>query len=76
MNELINLLRKNGNETPENIAKILNISLQDVKKQINDLEKKGIIRAYQAIINEEMLDESLVTTVIEVKKLLQNMRVV
>tara|TARA_B100000927_G_scaffold144338_1_gene116489 strand:+ start:1002 stop:1481 length:480 start_codon:yes stop_codon:yes gene_type:complete len=67
MNELINLLRKNGNETPENIAKILNISLQDVKKQINDLEKKGIIRAYQAIINEEMLDESLVTTVIEVK---------
>ena len=37
MNELINLLRKNGNETPENIAKILNISLQDVKKKISNI---------------------------------------
>ena len=33
----------------------------------NKLEQKGIIKAYQAIINEEMLDQSLVTTVIEVK---------
>ena len=67
MSELINLLRKNSNETPENIAKILNKSLEDVKNEINELEQKGVIKAYQAIINEEMLDQSLVTTVIEVK---------
>ena len=72
MSELINLLRKNGNETPENIAKILNKSLEDVKNEINELEQKGIIKAYQAIINEEMLDQSLVTTVIEVKVIPEN----
>ena len=49
MSELINLLRKNGNETPENIAKILNKSLEDVKNEINELEQKGVIKAYQAI---------------------------
>ena len=59
MSELINLLRKNGNETPENIAKILNKSLEDVKNEINELEQQGVIKAYQAQINEEMLDQSL-----------------
>ena len=72
MNELLNLLRKNGNETPENISKMLSISIQDVKKQIKELEQKGIIKAYQAIINDEMLNESLVTTVIEVKVIPEN----
>ena len=42
MNELINLLRKNGNETLENIAKILNISLQDVKNRSTILRKKEL----------------------------------
>ena len=39
MSELINLLRKNGNETPENIAKILNKSLDEVKSEIHELEQ-------------------------------------
>ncbi|MEN7972907.1 MAG: Lrp/AsnC family transcriptional regulator [Verrucomicrobiota bacterium] len=67
MNELLNLLRKNALETPENLAKILGISVDEVKKQISEYEKEGVIRAYQAVVNEEKLDASLVTTVIEVK---------
>jgi len=41
--------------------------VDEVKTQIAGYEKEGVIRAYQAIVNEEKLDASLVTTVIEVK---------
>jgi DNA-binding Lrp family transcriptional regulator len=67
MNELLELLKQNALETPENLAKMLGLSVDEVKKQIGQYEKEGIIRAYQAIVNEEKLDASLVTTVIEVK---------
>ena len=67
MNELLNLLKQNALESPENLAKMLGLTTDEVKKQIAAYEKEGVIRAYQAIVNEEKLDASLVTTVIEVK---------
>lgn len=67
MNELLKLLKQNALESPENMAKILGISVDDVKQKIAEYEKEGVIRAYQAVVNEEKLDTSLVTTVIEVK---------
>ncbi len=67
MNELLNLLKQNALESPENLARMLGITVDEVKKQIAEYEKEGVIRAYQAIVNEEKLDASLVTTVIEVK---------
>ncbi len=67
MNELLNLLKQNALESPETLAKVLGISVDEVKSQIAEYEKTGIIRAYQAVVNEEKLDPSLVTTVIEVK---------
>ncbi|MEI6892051.1 MAG: Lrp/AsnC family transcriptional regulator [Pontiella sp.] len=67
MNELLNLLKQNALETPENMAKMLGITADEVREQIATFEKEGVIRAYQAVVNEEKLDSSLVTTVIEVK---------
>jgi DNA-binding Lrp family transcriptional regulator len=67
MNELLELLRQNALESPENLAKMLGVTVEEVKQQIAAYEKEGVIRAYQAIVNEEKLDASLVTTVIEVK---------
>ena len=67
MNELLELVRKNGRETSENLAKMLGISEEEVMNQLEALEADGIIRAYQAAVNEEKLDRSLVTTAIEVK---------
>ncbi|MCK5676451.1 MAG: Lrp/AsnC family transcriptional regulator, partial [Verrucomicrobia bacterium] len=58
MNELLNLLKQNALETPENLAKMLGISVDEVKTQIAEYEKTGVIRAYQAIVNEEKLDTS------------------
>jgi len=67
MNELLNLLKQNALETPENLAKMLDMPVDEVRAKIAEYEKEGVIRAYQAVVNEEKLDASLVTTVIEVK---------
>ncbi len=67
MNELLEILRINGRESSENLAKMLGISEEEVISQLESLESDGIIRAFQAVVNEEKLDHSIVTTVIEVK---------
>jgi DNA-binding Lrp family transcriptional regulator len=65
--ELLKLLRKNALESPANLAKMLGITEKKVKAKIAEYEKKGIIRGYQAIINEDQLDLERVRAVIEVK---------
>jgi len=67
MDELLKLLRKNALESPETFAKLLNISESDVRTRIAEYEKSGVIRGYQAIVNEDKLDLDRVNAVIEVK---------
>jgi len=67
MDELLKLLRKNALESPKNLAKMLNTSEEDVKRKIEKYEKTGVIRGYQAIVNEDQLDLDKVRAVIEVK---------
>ena len=67
MDELLKILKRNALESPENIAKMLNLPVNEVKSKIADYEKKGVIRGYQAILNEDQLDLGRVTDVIEVK---------
>ena len=68
MDELLKLLKANALETPENIARMLGLTVKEVKKRIADYEKKGIIRGYQAIVDEDSLGLSdRVNAVIEVK---------
>ena len=67
MDELLKILKQNALESPENIAKMLNLKVGEVKSRIAEYEKKGVIRGYQAILNEDQLDLSRVTAVIEVK---------
>ena len=67
MDELLKLLKKNALETPENLAKMLGLSAADVRAKILDYEQRGIIRGYQAVVNEDQLETSRVTAVIEVK---------
>jgi DNA-binding Lrp family transcriptional regulator len=67
MDELLKILQANATESRENIAKMLNVSVAEVNKRIADYEKSGIIRGYQAILNEDQLDLGTVTAVIEVK---------
>lgn len=67
MDELLKLLRKNALESPANLAKMLKISQKKVEKKIEDYERSGVIRGYQAIVNEDQLDLNRVMAVIEVK---------
>ena len=67
MDELLNILKRNAMETPENIAKLLDLTPDEVREQITNYETRGIIRGYQAIVNEDQLDIERVTAVIEVK---------
>ncbi len=67
MDELLKLLQTNALESRENLARMLGVPLADVKARIADYEKRGVIRGYQAVLNEDQLDLDKVTAVIEVK---------
>jgi DNA-binding Lrp family transcriptional regulator len=67
MDELLKLLRKNAQESPKNLARMLNMDEGQVRAKIEEYEKSGVIRGYQAIVNEDQLDLDVVVAVIEVK---------
>ncbi len=67
MDELLKILAVNALESRDNIARMLNLNVAEVERRITDYEKRGIIRGYQAILNEDQLDLDKVTAVIEVK---------
>jgi DNA-binding Lrp family transcriptional regulator len=67
MDELLRILQSNALESHENIARMLGLPAADVRQRIDDYEKRGVIRGYQAILNEDQLDLEKVTAVIEVK---------
>ena len=67
MDELLRILQTNALESRENIARMLGVPATDVAQRIAAYEKQGVIRGYQAILNEDQLDLDKVTAVIEVK---------
>ncbi len=67
MDELLKVLQTNALESRENLARMLGVPIADVNARIAEYEKRGVIRGYQAILNEDQLDLDKVTAVIEVK---------
>jgi DNA-binding Lrp family transcriptional regulator len=67
MDELLKILQANALESREDIARMLGASVLEVEQRITEYEKSGVIRGYQAILNEDKLDLDKVTAVIEVK---------
>jgi len=67
MDELLKILQTNALEKREDIARMLGLPPAQVDARIADYEKQGVIRGYQAILNEDQLDLDKVTAVIEVK---------
>ena len=67
MDELLKLLQSNALETRENMARMLGVPVAEVNQKIAEYEKRGVIRGYQAILNEDQLGLDKVTAVIEVK---------
>ncbi len=67
MDELLKLLQSNALESPENLARMLGVTATEVSARIGEYEKRGVIRGYQAILDEDQLGLDKVTAVIEVK---------
>jgi DNA-binding Lrp family transcriptional regulator len=67
MDELLKILEANALESRENIARMLGLAVADVNQRIAEYEKRGVIRGYQALLDEDQLDLDKVTAVIEVK---------
>jgi DNA-binding Lrp family transcriptional regulator len=67
MNAILTLLKKNALYSAADIAAQLGRDEADVAAQISELEKSGVILGYQAIIDNERLDDERVSAFIEVK---------
>ncbi len=66
-NNILRLLGENGRLTAAEIAERIDEDSTDVQSTIDELEKKNVIRGYQAVIDESLLPESKVKAIIEVK---------
>ena len=67
MDELLDILRKNARTSTKDIAKMIRSTPAEVSARIEEYERKGTIRGYRALVNEDHLKEDRVTAVIEVK---------
>ncbi len=69
MDEILEILEKNAQITPEEIARMLKRSTSSVKSAIKKFQKQGIILGYKTIINKELVreDDSEVRAIIEVR---------
>lgn len=67
MNDLLNLLKENARLSNAQLADMLGKTEQEVAAEIADLEKKGVIRGYTAIINDELAGDDEVEALIELR---------
>jgi len=69
MNEILEILEKDARSTPEEIARLLNMTPRAVKTVIKKFEKDGVILRYKTILNKEMMrdEHEDVRALIEVK---------
>lgn len=66
MDELLQLLKNNALETRENLAEMLDISVEEVTRKIKAYEEQGVIKGYQAVVDEDRLEVDTVRAFIEV----------
>ena len=67
MEQLLHLLRSNARLSDSELAVMLGKSEQEVERDIRQLEEKGIIKGYSAIVDEQVSDPNSVTALIELK---------
>ncbi len=73
MDEILEILEKDGRTSAEEIAKMLRKKPEAIKKAIKQYEKEGAILKYKAVINKDLIkdSESEVRALIEVNILPQ-----
>lgn len=64
--ELLEILEKDGRRSNKEIAVMLNTTEDEIAKKIRELEKAGIIRGYNTVIDRSKFASQTVTAMIEV----------
>ncbi|MGC1481953.1 MAG: Lrp/AsnC family transcriptional regulator [Chthoniobacterales bacterium] len=67
MQELLDLLEHDPMKPREDLARMLNLSLEEVLEKIAKLEADGVIVEYQTVINRDKWSPDLVTSLVEVR---------
>ena len=65
--KILRILEKEGRATAKDIAIELSLEEKEVERIIADLEERGVIGGYKAMINWNKYDENLVSALIELK---------
>ncbi len=67
MKTILQLLEANSRLTPEDLAAMCNLPVEDVKTQIAQWEANGTILAYRTLIDWDKTDREYVSAIIELK---------
>lgn len=67
MNKLLKLLDEDARLSTAQLAVMLNLSQAEVEERIAALEKAGVVRGYQALIDWDKTDRELVTAIIDLR---------
>jgi DNA-binding Lrp family transcriptional regulator len=67
MDPLLKLLEEHALRSNEQLAKMLDLGVDEVQRRIKAYEDDKVILGYKAVINDDKLDTDLVKAVIEVK---------
>lgn len=66
-NKLLNLLNRDCRTSVEELAVMLGLTEDEVRAEIEQMEREGVIRGYKAVVDWERLDEAYVSAIIELK---------
>lgn len=65
--KLLKLLNKNAQLQPGELATMVGMTEDEVRTQIAEMEREGVIRGYKAVIDWDRLDSAYVSAIIELK---------
>ena len=65
--KILKLLEKNARMEIADIATVTGLSEDEVRREISEMEKAGVIRGYKGVIDWEKVDTGAVSAIIELK---------
>ncbi|MDD5261553.1 MAG: Lrp/AsnC family transcriptional regulator [Methylacidiphilales bacterium] len=67
MHEILNILENDALTSPEKIGQMLKRPVEEVRRQIKQMEEDRVILGYKALVDDEKANRNMVRAVIEVK---------
>lgn len=67
MDKLLSLVEENAKLTDEQLAAMLERSVDEIRKELRDYEKAGVIKGYKALIDWDKVDKEMISAFIEVR---------